>query len=99
MQRGCQKCYKNSENNSGNILIRDVELEHSRDTVQFGKGTLVGKWIFDERRHSSMAEVEGVEGLGNKVLESKTGTRSGVRSWATGYLKGQKCGVHSEAGK
>lgn len=52
-----------------------------------------------ERRHSSMAEVEGVEGLGNKVLESKTGTRSGVRSWATGYLKGQKCGVHSEAGK
>ena len=52
-----------------------------------------------DRRHSSMAEVEGVEGLGNKVLESKTGTRSGVRSWATGYLKGQKCGVHSEAGK
>ena len=51
-----------------------------------------------EGRHSSMAEVEGVEGLGNKVLESKTGTRSGVRSWAIGYLKGQKCGVHSEAG-
>lgn len=29
-----------------------------------------------EGRHSSMAEVEGVESLGNKVLESKTGGRS-----------------------
>lgn len=51
-----------------------------------------------EGRHSSMAEVEGVESLGNKVLESKTGGRSRVRSWAAGYLKGQKCGFHSEAG-
>lgn len=51
-----------------------------------------------EGRHSSMAEVEGVGSLGNKALESKTGGRSRVRSWAAGYLKGQKCGFHSEAG-
>lgn len=45
-----------------------------------------------------MAEVEGVEGPGNKVLESKNGRRSRVGSWAIGYFKGPKCGVHSEAG-
>lgn len=57
IREGSQKCYRDSETDK--VSIWKVELEHSRERAQFGKGILVEKGHLVEGKPSSLAEIAG----------------------------------------